>query len=146
MNKPSTAPPAIIIPNGTPSSLAAKVGPGDEVITAGHTFVATVSAIVHTGATPVLAEVGDDFNLSIADVEQKITERTRVLLPVHLNGRMCAMDQLMALADKHRLMIVEDAAQALGSRFDGRMGGSWGMAGCFSFYPFKALGALGDTD
>lgn len=124
--------------------LAAKVGPGDEVITAGHTFVATVSAIVHTGATPVLADVGEDFNLSIDDVKRKITERTKVVLPVHLNGRMCAMDSLMALADKHRLLVVEDAAQALGSTFDGRMGGAWGMAGCFSFYPFKALGALGD--
>jgi dTDP-4-amino-4,6-dideoxygalactose transaminase len=124
--------------------LAAKAGPGDEVITAGHTFVATVSAIVHTGATPVLADVGDDFNLSLDDVERKITERTKVLLPVHLNGRMCEMDRLMALADKHHLLVVEDAAQALGARFNGQMGGAWGMAGCFSFYPFKALGALGD--
>lgn len=124
--------------------LAAGAGVGDEVITAGHTFVATVSAIVHTGATPVLADVADDFNLDLDDVERKITARTKVLLPVHLNGRMCDMDRLMKLADRHNLRVIEDAAQALGATFGGRMGGAFGLAGCFSFYPFKALGALGD--
>jgi dTDP-4-amino-4,6-dideoxygalactose transaminase len=124
--------------------IAAGVGPGDEVITAGHTFVATVSAIVHTGATPVLADVGDDFNLDLDDVERKITPRTRVLLPVHLNGRMCNMERVQKLAAAHRLKVVEDAAQSLGATFDGKMGGAFGFAGCFSFYPFKALGALGD--
>jgi dTDP-4-amino-4,6-dideoxygalactose transaminase len=124
--------------------LAAGVGRGDEVITAGHTFVATVSAIVHTGATPVLADVGDDFNLDLDDVEKKITARTKVLLPVHLNGRLCDMERVLRLASTHNLKVVEDAAQALGATFDGRMGGAFGMAGCFSFYPFKALGALGD--
>jgi dTDP-4-amino-4,6-dideoxygalactose transaminase len=126
--------------------IATGVGPGDEVITAGHTFVATVSAIVHAGATPVLADVGDDFNLDLDDVERKITARTRVLLPVHLNGRMCDMARLIALAERHGLKVVEDAAQALGATFDGKMGGSFGLAGCFSFYPFKALGALGDGE
>lgn len=124
--------------------LAAGVGPGDEVITAGHTFLATVSAIVHTGASPVLAEVGDDFNLDLDDVERKITKLTRVILPVHLNGRMCDMDRLMALADRHNLKVVEDAAQGLGATFNHKRGGAFGLAGCFSFYPFKALGALGD--
>ena len=124
--------------------LAAGVGPGDEVITAGHTFVATVSAIVHTGATPVLADVGPDFNLDLDDVERKITAQTRVLLPVHLNGRICDMARLMGMAERHGLKVVEDAAQALGATFDGKMGGAFGFAGCFSFYPFKALGALGD--
>jgi dTDP-4-amino-4,6-dideoxygalactose transaminase len=124
--------------------LASSVGPGDEVITAGHTFLATVSAIVHTGATPVLADVRDDFNLDLADIERKITDRTKVLLPVHLNGRMCEMESLMALASRYNLKVVEDAAQGLGATYDGRMAGSFGFAGCFSFYPFKALGALGD--
>jgi dTDP-4-amino-4,6-dideoxygalactose transaminase len=124
--------------------LATGLGPGDEVITAGHTFLATVSAIVHTGATPVLAEVSDDFNLDLDDVERKLTERTKVLLPVHLNGRLCDMNRLMTFAARHNLKVVEDAAQALGATFDGRMGGAFGFAGCFSFYPFKALGALGD--
>ena len=124
--------------------LGTGVGPGDEVITAGHTFLATVSAIVHTGATPVLADVCDDFNLDLDDVERKVTSRTKVLLPVHLNGRICDMDRVMAVADRYGLKVVEDAAQALGATHRGRMGGAFGLAGCFSFYPFKALGALGD--
>lgn len=124
--------------------LASKVAAGDEVITAGHTFLATVSAIAHTGATPVLAEVRDDFNLDLDDVERKITGRTKVLLPVHLNGRICDMERLMALASRHNLKVVEDAAQGLGATYDGKMAGAFGFAGCFSFYPFKALGALGD--
>jgi dTDP-4-amino-4,6-dideoxygalactose transaminase len=124
--------------------LASHIGPGDEVITAGHTFLATVSAIVHTGATPVLAEVMEDFNLDLDDVERKITERTKVLLPVHLNGRICEMERLLALAARYNLKVVEDAAQGLGATYDGKMAGSFGFAGCFSFYPFKALGALGD--
>ena len=124
--------------------LAANVAAGDEVITAGHTFVATVSAIIHTGATPVLADVGDDFNIDISSVEAKITERTKALLPVHLNGRMCEMDALMRLAERYQLVVIEDAAQSLGATYRGRPAGSIGFAGCFSFYPFKALGALGD--
>jgi dTDP-4-amino-4,6-dideoxygalactose transaminase len=124
--------------------IACAVGPGDEVITAGHTFLATVSAIVHTGATPVLAEIRDDFNIDLDDVERKITPRTKVILPVHLNGRICDMDRVARIAAKHNLKVVEDAAQGIGASFNGRMGGSFGFAGCFSFYPFKALGALGD--
>ncbi|HZR26256.1 MAG TPA: DegT/DnrJ/EryC1/StrS family aminotransferase [Vicinamibacterales bacterium] len=124
--------------------LACGIGPGDEVITAGHTFLATVSAIVHTGATPVLADVCDDYNIDANDVERKITSRTKVLLPVHLNGRMCDMTSLMALADRHGLRVVEDAAQALGATYQGTGAGAFGVAGCFSFYPFKTLGGLGD--
>ena len=124
--------------------MGAGIGPGDEVITVAHTFVATVSAIVHCGATPVLVDVGPDYNMDPGKVEAAITPRTKALLPVHLNGRVCQMDRLMALAHKHNLVVVEDAAQALGARFDGRMAGSFGDAGCFSFYPFKALGGFGD--
>lgn len=126
------------------SLLAAGAGPGDEVITAGHTFLATVSAIVHVGATAVLADIGTDHELDLDDVERKITERTRVLLPVHLNGRLCDMDRIGMLAERYNLKVIEDACQALGATFKGTMAGAFGLSGCFSFYPFKALGALGD--
>lgn len=123
--------------------LAARVGPGDEVITVAHTFVASVSAIVHTGATPVLIDVTDDFNMNIDQLEEAIGPRTRAIMPVHLNGRVCNMDRLMAIANKHGLVIVEDACQALGATYRGKMAGSFGT-GCFSFYPFKALGGFAD--
>ncbi|MEQ1760383.1 MAG: DegT/DnrJ/EryC1/StrS family aminotransferase [Vicinamibacterales bacterium] len=126
------------------SLLAAGVGPGDEVITAGHTFLATVSAIVHVGATPVLGDIGTDHELDLDDVERRINERTKILLPVHLNGRLCDMERVARLADRYNLKVVEDACQALGATFQGKMAGGFGLAGCFSFYPFKALGALGD--
>jgi dTDP-4-amino-4,6-dideoxygalactose transaminase len=126
------------------SLLAAGVGPGDEVITVAHTFVATVSAIVHCGATPVLVDIGQDYNINPELIERKITPRTKALLPVHLNGRMCDMDGTMRVARDHSLIVIEDAAQALGTTYDGRSAGSIGAAGCFSFYPFKTLGGFGD--
>ncbi len=124
--------------------MAAGVGPGDEVITVAHTFVATVSAIIHCGATPVLIDVRSDYNMDLSHLEEAITSKTKALLPVHLNGRICPMDRLMSIAGKHKLAVVEDAAQALGATFDGKMAGSFGVAGCFSFYPFKMLGGFGD--
>jgi dTDP-4-amino-4,6-dideoxygalactose transaminase len=126
------------------SLLGAGVGPGDEVITVAHTFVASVSAIVHCGATPVLIEVGQDYNMDMDALEAAITPRTRAVMPVHLNGRICDMDRLMEIAGRHRLKVIEDAAQALGATFGGKGAGSFGTAGCFSFYPFKALGGFGD--
>jgi dTDP-4-amino-4,6-dideoxygalactose transaminase len=126
------------------SLLAAGVGPGDEVITVGHTFVATVSAIVHTGAKPVLVDVREDYNLAPEKFAAAITSRTKAVIPVHLNGRVCEMDRIAAIADKHKIAIIEDAAQALGATFQGKKAGSFGLAGCFSFYPFKSLGGLGD--
>ncbi len=126
------------------SLLAAGVGAGDEVITVGHTFVATVSAIVHTGATPVLVDVGDDYNMAPHKFEAAVSPRTKAVIPVHLNGRMCDMDGIIAVANKHGLAVIEDAAQALGATFRGKKAGSFGLAGCFSFYPFKSLGGLGD--
>ena len=126
------------------SLLAAGIGAGDEVVTVGHTFAATVSAIVHVGAAPVLIDVRDDHNLDPDALARAITPRTRAVIPVHLNGRVCEMDRVLALASVHRLAVIEDAAQALGARFDGRMAGSFGLTGCFSFYPLKALGGLGD--
>jgi dTDP-4-amino-4,6-dideoxygalactose transaminase len=126
------------------SLLAAGVGPGHEVITVGHTFVATVSAIVHAGATPVLIDVAEDHNMDLDLLERAITPRTKVILPVHLNGRMVDVDRLQEIADRHRVLVIEDAAQAIGARVGDRRAGSAGVAGCFSFYPFKMLGGFGD--
>jgi dTDP-4-amino-4,6-dideoxygalactose transaminase len=124
--------------------LGAGIGPGDEVITVAHTFVATVSAIVHCGAKPVLVEIGADHNMDPDAAERAITPRTKALLPVHLNGRVCRMDRILSLAQRHGLVVIEDAAQALGATFRGKRAGSFGAAGCFSFYPFKILGGFGD--
>ena len=126
------------------SLVAAGVGAGAEVITVGHTFVATVSAIVHTGASPVLVDVREDYNIDPEEFERAIASRTKAVIPVHLNGRVCEMDRIAAIAEKHRLHIIEDAAQALGASYKGQRAGSFGLAGCFSFYPFKSLGGLGD--
>jgi len=127
------------------SLLAAGVGPGDEVITVAHTFVATVADIVHCGATPILVDVGDDYNMNVDLAEAAITPRTKAIMPVHLNGRICDMENLMKIASQHNLVIIEDAAQALGATFDGTKAGSFGTTGCFSFYPAKSLGAAGDA-
>jgi len=124
--------------------LAAGVGPGDEVVTVAHTFVATVSAIIHAGATPVLVEIGDDYNMDPEAIEAAITCRTKALLPVHLNGRVCEINRIQTIAERHGLAVIEDAAQALGATCGGRRAGSFGLSGCFSFYPFKILGGFGD--
>ena len=123
---------------------AAGVGPGDEVITVAHTFVATVSVIIQCEAKPILVDVGDDMNMDMKQVEEAITPKTKAIIPVYLNGRMCDMERLMAIANEHNLLVIEDAAQALGASFDGKGAGSFGLTGCFSFYPAKMLGAAGD--
>ena len=123
---------------------AAGVGRGDEVITVAHTFVATVSAIVYCGAKPILVDIGEDMNMDVTQVEQVITPKTKAIIPVHLNGRMCDLEELMAIADKHDLIIIEDAAQVLGAKFKGKKAGSFGLTACFSFYPAKMLGCAGD--
>jgi dTDP-4-amino-4,6-dideoxygalactose transaminase len=126
------------------SLLAAGIGPGDEVITVAHTFLATVGAIVNCGGKPVLVDVGHDYNMNIEQVEPVITPKTKAIIPVHLNGRACDMKKLIKIAAKHKLMVIEDAAQALGARFDGKMTGSFGLTACYSFYPAKVLGTAGD--
>lgn len=123
---------------------AAGIGAGDEVIVPAHTFVATCSAVVNVGATPVLIDVTDDFNLDVTKIESAITNRTRGIIPVHLSGWMADMPAVMAIAKAHNLVVVEDACQSLGSRINGKRAGSWGLTGCWSFYPFKILGGYGD--
>jgi len=124
---------------------AAGIGPGDEVITVSHTFVATAAAIHHAGAVPVLVDIGPDHNMDMDLVEAAVTPKTKAVMPVHLNGRLCEMDRLMSLAQKHNLLVIEDTAQALGGAYNGVKGGNWGLGGCFSFYPAKLLGAYGDA-
>ena len=127
------------------SLLAVGIKLGDEVITVAHTFVATVADIVHCGATPILVDIGDDHLMNVDLVEGAITPRTKAIMPVHLNGRTCNMEKLMKIASEHNLLVIEDAAQALGATFDGKKAGSFGITGCFSFYPAKCLGAFGDA-
>jgi aminotransferase EvaB len=124
---------------------AAAIGPGDEVITVSHTFLATLGAIHAAGAEPVLVDVGDDHNINVELVEAAITPRTKAIMPVHLNGRLSRMDRIAEIADAHGLIVIEDTAQALGASYDGIKGGAWGVAGAFSFYPAKLLGAYGDA-
>jgi dTDP-4-amino-4,6-dideoxygalactose transaminase len=125
--------------------LAAGIGPGDEVITVPFTFVATVAAIHYTGARPVLVDVDPkSFTMDPAAVEAAITSRTKAILPVHLYGQPADMDPILAIARKHKLVVVEDACQAHGAEYKGRRAGSIGDMGCFSFYPGKNLGAYGE--
>lgn len=123
---------------------AARIGPGDEVITVAHTFVATVAAIVHCGAAPILVDISDDYNMNVDLLEQAITPKTRAVIPVHLNGRMCDMNRIMEISKRHGLIVIEDAAQALGATAGGRRSGTSSLTGCFSFYPAKSLGCAGD--
>ena len=126
------------------SSKAAGVGSGDEVIVPAHTFVATASAVVNAGGTPVLVDVDKDYNIDINKIEEAITPRTRAIIPVHLNGRVCEMDGILTIAEKHNLAVIEDACQSLGALFKGKEAGSFGLTGCWSFYPFKILGCYGE--
>ena len=118
--------------------------PGDEVILCSHTMIATAAAVHFAGGIPVPVECGPDHLINPAAVETAVTPRSRAIMPTQLNGRTCNMDVLQAIADKHGLTIVEDAAQALGSRFKGQCAGTFGMAAAISFYPAKVLGCFGD--
>lgn len=124
---------------------ALDIGPGDEVITAANTFAATACAIRHAGATPVLVDVDPvDYNLDVNLLEDAIGPKTKAIIPVHIYGQPAEMNDVMSIARKHELKVIEDACQAHGARYDGRRVGSIGDAGCFSFYPGKNLGAYGD--
>lgn len=125
--------------------MAENIGPGDEVITTPYTFFATVGAISRLGATPVFVDIDPvTYNIDVSQIAGKITKKTRAIIPVHLYGQMADMDLIMALAESHKLVVIEDAAQAIGSEYKGRRAGSIGHYGCFSFYPSKNLGAAGD--
>ncbi|PDT19373.1 DegT/DnrJ/EryC1/StrS family aminotransferase [Rhizobium hidalgonense] len=140
---------AIAVNTGTSalhlSLLAAGVGPGDEVITVPFTFVATVSAICYAGARPVFIDVEPvTLTMDPAQLEAKITPRTKAIVPVHLYGQMADMDAIKAIADHYRIPVIEDACQAHGAQYKGARAGSIGASGCFSFYPGKNLGACGE--
>ena len=124
--------------------MAAGVGSGDEVIFCSHTMVATAAAIYFTGAIPVPVEAGHDHLIAPDSIETAITKRTKAIVPTQLNGRTANMDAIQAISDSYGLMIFEDAAQALGSKFKGQCAGTFGVASCISFYPAKILGCLGD--
>jgi dTDP-4-amino-4,6-dideoxygalactose transaminase len=125
--------------------LAAGVGPGDEVITVPFTFVASVAAVLYAGARPVLVDIDSrSFTMDPAAIEAAITPRTKAILPVHLYGQPADMDPIMEIARRHGLVVIEDAAQAHGAKYKGRLVGSIGDMACFSFYPGKNLGAYGE--
>ena len=123
---------------------AAGIGTGDEVIFPSHTMVASPAAVAHVGGIPVPVDCGPDHLIDPDAVEAAVSEKTKAIMPVQLNGRTCDMDRIEAIAAKHNLMIIEDAAQALGSKFKGRYAGTFGVASAFSFYPAKILGCFGD--
>lgn len=124
--------------------MASGIQPGDEVILPSHTFIATAAAVHFTGGIPVLADCRADKMIDPESVKKLITAKTKFIMPVQLNGRTADMDALQAIAQTHNLKIVEDAAQALGSKFKGKSAGTFGMAGTISFYPAKLLGCYGD--
>ncbi|MFT5127718.1 MAG: dTDP-4-amino-4,6-dideoxygalactose transaminase [Rhodothermales bacterium] len=125
--------------------MAEGIGPGDEVITTTYTFFATAGAVSRLGATPVFVDVEPDtLNIDVDAVAAAITPATRAIIPVHLFGQMADMDPIMALAETHDLIVIEDAAQAIGAHYKGRPAGSIGHYGCFSFFPSKNLGGFGD--
>jgi dTDP-4-amino-4,6-dideoxygalactose transaminase len=141
----------VSVSNGTIALQAALqalgIGAGDEVITAANTFVATAEAISYCGAVPRFVDVVEaTANINTRGIEAAINERTKAIIPVHLYGQPCALSEIKAIADKHKLLVIEDACQAHGATYRGKKvgGGGWSQAACFSFYPGKNLGAAGD--
>lgn len=125
--------------------VALGIGAGDEVITTPNTFIATAEAISLAGATPVFVDIEEiTHNMNPAEIERAITNKTKAIIPVHLFGQPADMDPIMVIAQKHGLHVIEDACQAHGAEYKGRRAGSIGIAGCFSFYPGKNLGAYGE--
>ena len=125
--------------------LAHGIGQGHEVITVPHTFIATAEAISYTGAIPVFVDVNQEtYNMDASKIESRVTDKTKAILPVHIYGQPADMDPILEIAEKHNLVVIEDACQAHGAEYKGRKAGCIGNAGCFSFYPSKNLGAYGE--
>ena len=125
--------------------MALNVGPGDEVITTAFTFVATAETIALLGAKPVYVDIRDtDYNIDPSKIEAAITEKTKAIIPVHLYGHPAPMDEIMAIANKHNIPVIEDTAQAIGAEYNGTKAGNIGAFGCISFFPSKNLGCYGD--
>lgn len=124
--------------------MAAGIAKGDEVITTPITFVATSAAIAHIGAIPVYADVGDDQNIDPAEIEKKLTSRTKAIMPVHWTGRIADMDAILSIASRYGLKVIEDSAQSMGAYWRGKHGGTFGIAGAISCHPLKNFNALGD--
>src|SRR3990167_5370616 len=127
------------------SLVALGIGKGDEVITTGHTFIASIQEIVHCGATPILIDIGEDGLMNCDLIEPAITSRTKAIMPVHLSGKVCDMTEIIKIARKYKLKVIEDACQSLGAKWNGKMSGSIGDTGCFSFISPKLMGGLGDN-
>lgn len=127
------------------SLMALDIRPGDEIITTPYSFFATAGSIARLGARPVFVDIDpNSFNIRPEKIEERLTRATRAIMPVHLYGQMAEMDEIMEVARRHKLYVIEDAAQAIGAEYKGRRAGSIGDLGCFSFYPTKNLGAIGD--
>ncbi len=120
------------------------VRPGDEVITVPNSFIATAATIVHLGAKPIFVDVCDDQNINAELIENVITEKTKAILPVHLTGRIANMNKIIDIGEKYNIPVIEDAAQAIGSKYNNKPSGSFGKAGCFSTHPLKNLNSCGD--
>ncbi|MFQ5977118.1 MAG: DegT/DnrJ/EryC1/StrS family aminotransferase [Candidatus Heimdallarchaeota archaeon] len=126
--------------------LALGIGPGDEVITVSNTFIATAEAIHYVGARPIFVDIDrETYTIDCAKIRDRISERTKAILPVHLYGQVCEMDKLLEIAAEYDLKIIEDACQAHGAEYKGKKAGSFGDLACFSFYPTKNLGAIGEA-
>tara|TARA_B110000483_G_C18179288_1_gene536313 strand:- start:1415 stop:2515 length:1101 start_codon:yes stop_codon:yes gene_type:complete len=118
---------------------------GDEVITPPNSFIASTAVIVHLGAKPIFVDVKNDQSIDENKIEEKITKKTKAIMPVHLTGRMCAMDKIMDISKKYKIPVIEDCAQSIMSKYKNKMSGAWGNVGCFSAHPLKNLNAIGDS-